>query len=564
MSKNNISYLSKNLLCSLFVAVCMCAYAGAQEKLAQQIKIPAFKNTSIRDIFEQIKSSNQILFSYNSQLINQDSIVNVPAYTGVLVGYLENLLGDQFSFKETTSHVIISYSPQKMDVDVHIPAQINNRVMITGYIKDIRTNKAIQYASIYDKNAFVSTLTDKNGYFELDIKKPEQLVAISMSKENYRDTSIILLLPIEATKLAKKGKLGYYSDYNKEKGIFTTYLGNLFSNSSRKIQSLNLGGVFAYSPFQVSMTPGLSTHGFFESQVVNKFSLNVLGGYTAGVDGFEIGGALNINQYNMRGTQIGGLVNVVGGNVKGLQLAGAGNVVVNDLSGVQIGGLWNKVDTVKSGLQLAGALNIANSSQGSQIAGLVNVSRSEVSNQLAGAVNVAKKVKGVQIAGLINIADSSDYPIGLFNLIKNGYKELSVSADESKLVSLNFRSGGRVLYSLISAGYYWDDPDLKYALEFGVGANMIRKKKFSLAAELISRTSYDEDFKNDYFRAGLRVIPRFHLSKHLAIYAAPSFHYSEHIVPDADKEPVKWKFFGSDKKSDTFHGGGSVGLVFNW
>lgn len=158
--------------------------------------------------------------------------------------------------------------------------------------------------------------------------------------------------------------------------------------------------------------------------------------------------------------------------MKGFQLAGGGNVVMNDVEGVQIGGVWNLADTVHHGIQLSGGFNGAKTSYGSQIAGVhnlsrnevavqitggvniakvvkgaqlagvLNVSRKEVVSQLAGGINIAKKVKGVQLAGVLNIADSSDYPIALLSLVKNGTKQLSVHIDDSKLVALNFRSGG--------------------------------------------------------------------------------------------------------------------------
>jgi len=567
----------------------------AQNKLSQEVRVPEFKDAVVRDVFDWVDEKQGISFSYNSKLLNPDSVINVKPFHGVLVEYLEKLLGDQFSFKETSSHIIISYAPQRMDVEVNIPAEVNNRMMITGYIRDLRTDKGIPYASVYDRNAFISTLTDRNGYFELDVKKPDNLVAISMSKENYRDTSIMLLLPVEAAELLKKGgKLGYYSDYDQEKTIFSTFFGNLFSSSSQKLQSLNLAGIFAYSPFQVSLTPGLSTHGFFESQVVNKFSLNLLGGYTAGVDGFEMAGAFNINQYNVRGVQMGGLFNVVGGNVRGLQFAGGGNIVVHDLSGVQIAGLWNNVDTVKRGFQFAGAVNLAGRSNGVQLAGLANVVRSEiksqitgglniakgvkggqlaglaniasseVGSQIAGGVNIAKKVKGVQLAGLVNIADSSDYPIGLFNFVKNGVKEISVSIDESELTSVNFRSGGRVMYSLISVGAYLGSQELKYAIEFGIGANVLRYQRFSLATELATRSSYTDGFNSDANRAVFRVIPRYHFTENLQLYLAPSFNYTKSMLPAGERGEVQWKFWGADRRANTFHGGGSVGLAFSW
>jgi hypothetical protein len=49
----------------------------------------------------------------------------------------------------------------------------------------------------------------------------------------------------------------------------------------------------------------------------------------------------------------------------------------------------------------------------------------------------------VQIAGFINIADSSDYSIGIINIIRQGEKGIGVSVDETKTAMVSFRSGGR-------------------------------------------------------------------------------------------------------------------------
>ena len=77
-------------------------------------------------------------------------------------------------------------------------------------------------------------------------------------------------------------------------------------------------------------------------------------------------------------------------------------------------------------------------------------------SQIAGFMNIARKVKGVQIAGFINIADSSATPIGLINIIRNGEKSISISADETLTWLLSFRSGGKILYGIVGGGYHPD------------------------------------------------------------------------------------------------------------
>ena len=420
------------------------------------------------------------------------------------------------------------------------------------------------------------------------------MVAIVLSKMNYRDTSLTLLLPVEALQFSKKNNVGFYQGYDQDKNLFSSAFGRFFTSSKQRVQSMNLGGMFAYSPVQVSLVPRLGTHGLFNSQIVNNFSLNLLGGSTAGVNGVELAGALNVNQYDMEGTQVSGMLNVVGGHVRGLQIAGAGNVVVRNLSGMQVAGLWNSIDTLNRGFQLAGGINKAREVNGGQIAGLGNVSLGSVHtqiaggfnkagkvngiqvsgltnissdlvhSQIAGGANIAKKVKGVQIAGLLNVADSSDYPIALLNLIKNGQKNLTLQFDESKLASIQFRSGGRVLYSIIGLGLYADNPDYSYAIELGLGAKLLEKAKFGLAVEVIQRNNFDSDMHlQEGDRAAFRVVPSYEFLPSWKVFAAPAFVYQQAATSDAESKNY-WKVWGGNRDKNTFHGGGTIGLTYSF
>ncbi len=570
--------------------------AFSQTKLAQVVKLPAYGKTSVKQLLESLQRDKGWLFSYNSQLLNADSVIHANSYNGVLIDYLEGCLGARYSFKETSTHIIISRSDWRMVVEqVDIDLKQHNKTMISGYVKDLRSNKPLSFASVYDKGTYLNaTLTNKDGFFELDVKKPENKVIIGLNKENYRDTTLILLLPIEVSKDKKVKKVGYYALVDSNRTIYKTFLGAAFSSTSQRIQSANLGGFFIYSPYQMSLTPGLSTHGFFNSQIVNKVSINVLGGATAGVDGVEFGGVFNLNQYKVRGLQMAGGVNVVGGDVSGLQIAGVGNVVLRNVNGLQMAGGWNKTDTL-SGLQLAGIINMAKEIKGGQlaggvnyvkdtvqyqlagvmnrggiikgvqIAGGINIARETAGNQLAGVINIAKKVKGVQIASLINIADSSDYPIAIFNWIKNGQRQLALTMDESSYLGLNFKSGGRVLYSSLGIGTYLDHASYRYGVEVGLGANLLEKKRFALSAELVQRMHMDKDLDwLDASRSTLRIMPSYVFSKHLRVYIAPSFNYSQAAaVTDQKGKPI-WRLWKGEADNNTFHGGLAAGLSYRF
>ena len=134
-------------------------------------------------------------------------------------------------------------------------------------------------------------------------------------------------------------------------------MGRFLLSSKQKVQSLNLKNFFTSRPFQVSFTPGLSTHGKLSSQVVNNFSLNVIGGYTAGTNGVEIGGIFNIDKKEVKYVQAAGIFNMAGGNVKGVQMAGINNTVLDTVKALQAAGVRNYVKGKLNGVQLAGVYN---------------------------------------------------------------------------------------------------------------------------------------------------------------------------------------------------------------
>src|SRR5690606_23810835 len=198
-------------------------------------------------------------------------------------------------------------------------------------------------------------LTNDEGDFRLKLK--ERTSVISVSKAWYSDTTILVkpgqdqevtfgihpkVMALDSVVVTRKS------------GVERNWLGNLFLSSKQRMQIMNLSKFFVDKPYQASLTPGLGTHGKMSAQVVNKFSFNVLGGYTAGVNGFEIGGLFNIVKRDMHYAQIAGIFNVIGGQVDGLQIAGLHNNVIGSVEGVQIAGLSSVVGRNVYGLQVSG------------------------------------------------------------------------------------------------------------------------------------------------------------------------------------------------------------------
>ncbi len=250
----------------------------------------------------------------------------------------------------------------------------------------------------------------------------------------------------------------------------------------------------ALSQSQLSLTPGLSTSGARNSRSTNKFSINLVGGCSAGLKGFELGGIFNIDKKNVSGLQVAGVINIAGDSVHGMQAAGFAN-------------------TAKyiHGLQFAEVYNYAGTVNGMQWSPFINRTR---------------HLKGVQY-GLINIADTSQgVSIGVLNFIRHGIHELSFYADELSPYNLAFRSGTRGLYGILYTGL---NPDREHgSYYFGVGwghqshvsSQLAIRYEFSLA-EIFPTTPHRFNESSALLRFNVDL--HWQMAKNIAVSLGPSF-----------------------------------------
>lgn len=353
-----------------------------------------------------------------------------------------------------------------------------------------------------------------------------------------------------------------FAQDNKKSNV---HIGFLYPISSNGIQAKEYSNTFS-----VHAIGGVSKseEAFCASGVSNIVMNDVKGFIAAGVvnfihdsvDGVSAAGFLNYANHHVNGLQAGGFMNLAG-SVKGAQLAGFGNISEKDVKGAQLGGFINVADDADMqgagfinigknirGTQIAGFTNIAESTNGLQLAGFANVADS-VNTQISGFINIARKVKGVQLAGFINIADSSDYPIGLINIVKNGEKGIGITVDESLTTLAAFRSGGRVIYGILGAGYNVKTGDVLYAMEAGLGAHFAETKHFRLNLEGVCTSLTDFQYKS-HFKSSLRVLPAYKAGKHIEVFAGPTLNFvsyndgvNDGLVDNYLWNDVRWGYF---------------------
>jgi hypothetical protein len=283
-----------------------------------------------------------------------------------------------------------------------------------------------------------------------------------------------------------------------------------------------------HTPVQVSFVYPLGTHGYKSIAYVFDFSFNILTGYTGGVNGFEIGGLINMNKGNVSGFQAGGIANITSGDVSGFQAAGIYSMAKN-LNGIQINGIFGKVDS-SDGVQISGIANVSNETHVA-ISGISNINATHTKGlQIAGIFNSTKTLDGVQI-GLINIADSCEkgVSIGLVNIIRNRFfDEWSFDVADYMNLAISYHLGTRELYTIFSGGFNLVEDKL-WVVGLGLGHAEQVSPVFSVRPELICYTYFPMEFERplrDTWSYHFRVAFVRDLSRRLAISAAPGFYFS--------------------------------------
>lgn len=158
-------------------------------------------------------------------------------------------------------------------------------------------------------------------------------------------------------------------------------------------------------PVQIGVVTPLGTNGMQSWYTVNKFSLNMFAGYSAGVDGFEGSGFASIVSGDMHGAQISGFVNATLGKTDGAQFAGFVNTSYKEVIGAQFAGFVNANINNTKAFQGAGFTNVVlGEMEGAQFAGFTNFALKTTNGvQFSGFANtVVDSIDGLQGAGFVN------------------------------------------------------------------------------------------------------------------------------------------------------------------
>lgn len=410
-------------------------------------------NVSLKQVLNEMESQGHFFFSYDSELLNQDSTISFETNPAKVKTVLQAILPPTLAFKSVGRHIVI-FQPQK---------PIDKEIVVSGYITDGRSGKPLTNATLYEPGQNIMATTDARGYFEIAVSSRAEKIGITASKQGYFQQALYVqpkqqtqvtfeLLKREKELSVLHEKTLVYPNVNERALVKLIVPQRIIENT----ENLNL---FERAKTQISFIPGIGTRGLLNGSSVNRISINVLAGYSQGTEGLEIGTLFNINTQDMVGVQLSGVGNITGRFVKGfqaasvlnynglllegVQLSGFSNINAGDLHGWQISGFSNVVNGTLKGVQLSGFSNVATGAlNGVQVSGFSNVATKAFKGvQVASFSNVAsQEFSGIQASAFSNVVSSVDSTIqlsGCSNVALSNFKGVQI-ASISNVVNQKF------------------------------------------------------------------------------------------------------------------------------
>jgi hypothetical protein len=374
----------------------LCQGAQAQSILQRQVDVHAGR-VPLAEALALVARDGRFKLSYNAALINGDSSVQVEIKSSVKQA-LRQLTGDRLLLKESGEHIILLDNGGAKD-----PVQLR------GMVRNAVDGSPVARATVYELREKAATRTDGNGAFVLEATGKRDPVPLLLACTDFRDT--VVYVPRDAPPasftlrpVARLDRLEPLCLNQRCVTLDELGLARLLVPQEQMGQAANLG-LGERRDWQLSLVPSVGTNGPISGAVVNRWSFNVLAGYSRGLDGFELGGVANLERQDVKGVQIAGVANLVGRDTRGVQIAGVFSHTLHALEGLQLSGVANTVWDTLTGVQVAGGVNVVKGGMlGAQVAGLGNLTTQNCDGaQVAGAFNVAvKDVRKTQVGGALN------------------------------------------------------------------------------------------------------------------------------------------------------------------
>jgi hypothetical protein len=308
--------------------------------------------------------------------------------------------------------------------------------------------------------------------------------------------------------------------------------------------------------FGGDLVPGIGTSSAPGGRdAARRISINFVGGYSAGVRGFEASLAFNIDGRGACGFQGALGFNLAKGEVHGVQLAPV-NLALGSVRGAQLGilnftrrramfqlGLAN-LALEGAGVQL-GVANFARGGAGSEL-GVVNVALAETGAQLGvanlawgklrrtqvGVFNIAKDDVPVQV-GVVNVSRRARAPIGALSIVREGRTTLDAWATENGTLLAGVSHGGEIVHNIYGAGARVGSKGPRAVFTLGLGGRLFNDRLFTLDFDVLYElVSHTDEFTTDTMLGRARLTGAITLYDRLALIVAAGYAVMDTDDPD--------------------------------
>lgn len=392
------------------------------------------KATPVKTILFVIEERTGVQFSYNPTIIEDDKVVSLSIKQKTIEFGLTLIFNKNVRFKEVGNYIVLLKNEDVEEIRRRKKSRLFT--VFKGEITDKRTGKPIVGASVYDIDARFAAVSKSDGTYELEIPKAETIRSLYIRKKGFHEMVFVLDAANDSVIIRNASLEPRMEDVEKmaTKTPERIYLpiedkaisGAIISNETA-IHAENLEDIRETRMAQISFIPSLSIGSNLSTNglIYNNFSLNVLGGYSKGVQGAELGGLFNINKEDVKWLQLGGLGNLVGGDVVGMQGGGIWNIVRGEFLGLQLGGIANLNGGSFTGTQIAGITTLTGQNfTGLQMGGISSFTKGDFKGFQASGIYSAVRngFIGVQAAGISTTAFGDSYGVqvsGIFNTVSS-------------------------------------------------------------------------------------------------------------------------------------------------
>src|SRR5690348_2685615 len=126
----------------IILFVCISSAAYGQVILQKNISLNVNKQR-LDNVLEILSNKGNFYFSYNSNIIDKDSLVSYSANNKTVKQILDVLFSDHFEFKESGNYIIIRRAPIKLTLVTSKAATEDKFYVISGYVLNDETGEKI-------------------------------------------------------------------------------------------------------------------------------------------------------------------------------------------------------------------------------------------------------------------------------------------------------------------------------------------------------------------------------------------------------------------------------------